>query len=104
MTNQIERVSKAIFKAVEDYNRQRPPEAPVLQKTMETSLYGKSGELDSIELVTLIVATEQRIEEEFGVVLNLADDRALSQKNSPFRAISSLAQYTCSLLQQTSSE
>jgi acyl carrier protein len=59
----------------------------------ETRLYGKDGLLDSMALVSLVMSLEQEIAEKFGVEISLADDKALSQKNSPFRTIGSLVTY-----------
>ncbi len=58
-----------------------------------TGLIGKQAVLDSLALVTLIVDLEQRVEETFGVALTLADDRAMSQKSSPFRTVGALVAY-----------
>jgi acyl carrier protein len=63
-----------------------------------TSLIGKQAVLDSLALVTLIVDLEQRIEEEYDVAITLADDRAMSQKHSPFRTVGSLTAYIDQLL------
>lgn len=49
--------------------------------------------LDSLQLVTLIVDVEQKMADSFGVTITLADSRAMSQKNSPFRSVGSLADY-----------
>lgn len=59
----------------------------------ETKLFGANGLLDSLALVSLVIAVEQAIEEKFAVTVELADDKALSQKNSPYRTIGSLAAY-----------
>jgi acyl carrier protein len=63
-----------------------------------TRLFGRDGVLDSMGLVTLVVAVEQAIEDEYGVSVSLADDRALSQRNSPYRTVGSLAEYSARLL------
>jgi acyl carrier protein len=63
-------------------------------------LFGPSGILDSIGLVNLVVAAESAIEDEFGVSVALADDRAMSQKNSPFRTVSALADYIMMILEE----
>ena len=63
----------------------------------DTLLFGESGLLDSVGLVSLIVAIEQEIENDLGVSIVLADERAMSQKNSPFRSIGALADYAASL-------
>ncbi len=64
----------------------------------DTRLFGREGLLDSMGLVTLVVAVEQAIEDEYGVSVSLADDRALSQRTSPFRTVGSLADYAARLL------
>ena len=57
------------------------------------ALFGEGGVLKSIELVNLIVAVEQAVEDEFNLFLTLADEKAMSQRTSPFRTIGALAAY-----------
>lgn len=66
----------------------------------DTYLIGRRALLDSLGLVTLIVDLEQKIEETFDVALTLANERAMSQKNSPFLTVGSLADYICALLDE----
>ena len=63
-------------------------------------IYGDSSQLDSLALVSLIVAVEQNIEDEFGISITLADERAMSQENSPFRSVRSLADYVETILKE----
>lgn len=58
-----------------------------------TALFGTNGLLDSMGLVTLIVEVEQALADRFGITITLADDRAMSQRNSPFRSVGALADY-----------
>jgi len=64
-----------------------------------TQLIGLSSVLDSLGLVQLIVDVEQRLQSEHGISVTLADERAMSQKHSPFRTVSTLADYICVLLE-----
>jgi len=64
----------------------------------DTPLFGKQGLLDSLGLVSLIVAMEQKLEDRYGATVALADEKALSQRNSPFRTVGSLANYACGLI------
>jgi acyl carrier protein len=66
----------------------------------DTRLIGREGMLDSMGLVTLIVDVEQRLEEQHDIVIVLADERAMSQKHSPFRSVGSLADYVCQLVEE----
>lgn len=69
--------------------------------TTNTLLFGEGGLLDSMGLVSLVIAVEQAIEERFDARVSLADEKALSQSNSPYRSIDSLAAYAADELAQT---
>ncbi len=77
----------------------RPMPATLDESTL---LFGKGATLDSLALVTMIVDLEQRLEEECGLMLTLADDRAMSQRHSPFRTIGALVDYLERLIQEES--
>ena len=64
----------------------------------DTPLFGRDGILDSVGLVSLVVAVEQAIEDRWGVSVSLADEKALSQRQSPYRTVGSLAQYAGQLI------
>ncbi|HEY0406496.1 MAG TPA: hypothetical protein VGC89_12265 [Pyrinomonadaceae bacterium] len=96
MSNQ-ERILRAIYSAVDETNEQLP-RGKTLDKSSDTILFGASGRLDSLGLVSFIVAVEQNIHDEFGVDITLADERAMSQQHSPFRSIRTLADYVSLLL------
>ena len=66
-----------------------------------SELFGETGLLDSVGLVSLVVALEQEIEDQFGEQVSLADERALSQRHSPYRTVSTLADYAAGLLGTT---
>ncbi len=67
----------------------------------QTPLFGEAGVLDSVGLVSLVVAVEQALQDELGIQVSLADERALSQQNSPYRTIESLASYAASMVSAT---
>jgi acyl carrier protein len=94
------KVLKCIFSAIDASNKTSAPKHR-LQKAPEAVLYGKNGRLDSLGLVNLIVAVEERVSREFGAELVLADSRAMSQKNSPFRTVQTLVDYVSLLLRES---
>ena len=65
----------------------------------DTTLFGKAGILDSMGLVTLIIAVEQAIEDKYGASAGLADEKAMSQANSPYRTVGTLADYAAAQIQ-----
>src|SRR5438132_8816568 len=82
----------AINRAVNCINAELPPDRQ-LSKTPDTRLLGPQSVLDSLHLVSLLINIEREIEDTLGVTLTLANERALSMKESPFRTIESLANY-----------
>lgn len=58
-----------------------------------TRLLGSGSMLDSLGLVTLIVDIEQEIEDQFGISITIANERAMNQTKSPFRSIQTLVEY-----------
>jgi acyl carrier protein len=58
-----------------------------------TVVFGADGLLDSMGLVALITDLEERIENDLGRSVVLADERAMSRERSPFRTVERLAQH-----------
>jgi acyl carrier protein len=61
--------------------------------TEETVIVGPDAVIDSIGVVSLIVDIEQRLEMDHRISITLANDRAMSQRNSPFRTPAILADH-----------
>ncbi len=59
----------------------------------DTVLVGKDAVLDSLGVVSLIVEVEHRVEAEHGASVTLANDKAMSARNSPFRTVGVLADH-----------
>lgn len=72
--------------------------------TEDTFLIGQAAVLDSMGLVSAILDIEQRLADDYDIVLVLADERAMSQKNSPFRSVRSLTDYVCQRLEALAAE
>jgi D-alanine--poly(phosphoribitol) ligase subunit 2 len=94
-----EQVIQAIFGAIDEINQQLP-RAQRLEKSTQTALLDGAGKLDSLGLINLIVATEQRIEEVLGIAVSLIDDDVLSQDDGPFRSVGTLSAYIHEILEQ----
>lgn len=63
----------------------------------ETRLIGRNGILDSLGLVNLIVDVEEEVNSRYDAAISLVDDKAMSQKHSPFATIGRLADYILTL-------
>jgi acyl carrier protein len=89
MDSQLESLILAVLADVR--TEQSPSDADAI--TRETRLFGRGGLFDSLGLVTFVVAVEQAIEDQLGLSVSLADERAMSQTKSPYRSVASLAEY-----------
>ena len=94
-----ERVTNAVYRAVDHFSEQSD-KGHQLKKSPTTTLFGKGGQLDSLDLVSFIVEVEQEIEQEFNIPIVLADERALSQRHSPFMTLGALAEYVSQLIEE----
>jgi hypothetical protein len=90
-------ILRLIYEAIDVVNEGLPL-GVTLEKTPELVLFGAQGQLDSLGLVELLAETELRLQEEFSVAVSLVDDKALSQRNSPFRSVASLAHHAAAVL------
>jgi acyl carrier protein len=71
-----------------------PPPAAIDDNTV---LVGTDAVLDSLGVVSLIVEVEQRLEAEHQVSVTLANDKAMSQRNSPFRTVGVLTDHVVAM-------
>ena len=85
-------VTELILDAIEDYNDQVNEEKK-LPISSDIELFSREGLLDSLGLVNFIICIEERIEEFIGESITIADEKAMSQKNSPFKSVKTLAKY-----------
>ncbi|MEH7356508.1 acyl carrier protein [Neobacillus drentensis] len=94
-----EKISNIVMTAIKEFNTTYEQHIPI-ELGDETPLFGKKGVLDSLGLVSLIVMIEQVLEDELDVSLILADEKATSQKTSPFLKIGFLVDYIYRLMEE----
>ncbi len=96
MANQ-ERITTAVYSAVDELNSQLPKGAQI-EKSPDAPLYGTGGKLESLDFVTFIMEVEERIKSEFGVDITITDENLLSKEKSPFSSLRTLIEYLEELL------
>lgn len=96
---EIEKIQNVIFDSMKMLNEEFPSEKR-LDLNSDTILFGKGAKLDSLGLVNLIVLVEENVQDAFGKSITLADEKAMSQKSSPFRTVQSLSEYINQLLSE----
>ena len=97
--NQNQEIVDLIARIANEFNEQLEFKIAV-EQGRDAPLYGRDGVLDSLRLVSFVVAVEQAIEDELGLTLTLADEKAMSQKHSPFRTVGALTDYVENLMKR----
>lgn len=90
-------IQAVVLQAVRNANLARDPSVQ-LDVSPQAALFSATSPLDSIGLVALLLDIEEAFES-LGRPLVLSDDRAVSQKRSPFRSVDSLVDYIDRLVQ-----
>ncbi|MBN2411418.1 acyl carrier protein [candidate division KSB1 bacterium] len=88
-----------IYAVIDEINEQLDKNQR-LEKSRDTVLVGQSGKLDSLGMVNFIVGLEQKVEEETGKEISLADQMLNMGNDSPFRTVEWLAQYLSSIVEE----
>ena len=94
------RILEAIYEAIEDVNEECSEERRI-PRDLQSLLYGGAGPLNSLGLVRLVSALEERLDEKLGVAVSLADAKAFSCRNSPFHSVETLLGHVESVLAES---
>src|SRR5438132_6293565 len=85
-------ILQAIFASIDEINETLPDNRK-LEKSAETRLFGRQGGLESLEFVNFIVLLEQRIGDEFGLAVTLADEKAIDRKSTRLNSSHTVISY-----------
>lgn len=94
-----EKVTALIFDALAEHFEQIGSDVPVPTST-DAVLFGADAVLDSLGLVNVVVAVEDKLLDMYGREVWLTDERALMQAESPYRTVDSLSRYILLLLEE----
>lgn len=97
----MEHILNLVIQVVKEIGEDQDNQA-LINATEDTRLFGEN--LDSMGIVFLVTDLEGRIADELDVGLTLADERAMSQKTSPFRSVKTLVKYAGTLIQEAKVE
>ncbi len=90
-------IQKVIFDSINELNIQLPPDQRLVPE-VSSILLGAGGNLDSLGVVNLIVAIEEKIEIKFGKTISLANEEFLSAHSSPYKTVGGLITFTAKML------
>lgn len=87
-----EKILSVVKIAITDLNEELDYES-LENVTEETPIFGGSDSIDSLSLVSLVVGLESEIKKVFGKKILLADEKAVSSRNSPYRTVGNLVDF-----------
>ena len=90
---------KIIYEAIDEVNLDLE-DGEKIQKSEDSLIFSAGSSLDSLGLVNLVTIIEQKIEEETGEFISIADEKAMSTEVSPFKSVKTLKEYIESLLNE----
>mgnify|MGYP006442315953 CR=1 FL=1 len=93
----MEKIVDLVIKTVQEVGYDQENQA-LIEANKDTLLFGEN--LDSMGIVFLVTDLESKISEKLNIDITLADERAMSQKTSPFRIIKTLAKYVQTLIDE----
>ncbi len=91
------KIIEIIYENIDEINEQNGINFP---KDIIARLFGRESELDSLGLVNLIINIEEKVNEVYNTSITIANEKAMSQKNSPFRTVETLAEYVDLLIKE----
>ena len=96
---QKQKITNLVFSVIDEINKELSKDDQII-KSLDSVIYGSNGQLDSLGLVNFVVGVEQKIEDVFEKSINLTDDKAMSEKNSPFQTIETFVNYIYDVLEK----
>ncbi|MFK7803676.1 MAG: hypothetical protein AB8G95_18730 [Anaerolineae bacterium] len=92
-----EKVFEIISAAIEELNEELEYEE-LENVTADTPIFGGESGIDSLSLVSLVVEVEASVNEAFDANVTLADEKAMSSRNSPYRNVASFTDFVLTRL------
>ena len=92
-----EKVFEIISAAIEELNEELEYEE-LENVTADTPIFGGETGIDSLSLVSLVVEVEGNVNEAFDANVTLADEKAMSSRNSPYRNVASFTEFVLARL------
>ena len=89
-------IEQVVLRAIGNANMSRAADQQ-LEVSPAAKIFGDGSPLDSLGLVALLIDVEEILRDDLGLDVTLSDERAVSQRHSPFRTVGTLTAYIASL-------
>ena len=96
-----EQIFEIIKVAIEELNEELEYEE-LENVTADTPIFGGETGIDSLSLVSLVVEVEGNVNDAFDANVILADEKAMSSRNSPYRNVAAFTEFVLERLGEKS--
>ncbi len=93
-------ILEIVYAALDDADAQSLDGSPV-KKSPDSPLLGSDKGVDSLTIVNLVVAIEEKIEAKLGKTVVLVDEDSMALQEHPFRTVGTLASYVEKVLNKS---
>ncbi len=100
MNYSSEKIKAIVSSCIEDFNDISDVQLDV-NVDAPVALYGKGGDLSSVDLVTLLTIVEEEIGSQFDIEYSFDTGKALSLAESPFQDTDKLIEFIVNQLNET---
>lgn len=87
-------VTELVYSAIDEINLMQPKDKKI-QKSFGTELIGTSSAMDSLGLVNFIIELEQKIQENFNLSINFAEQQSHSGQQTQLKTVGGVIEYVC---------
>ena len=93
-----EQLITIVYEAIDEANEVRPKQ-DWIRKDRDETLVGAHSKLDSLTLLNVVVAIEERVNAKFGTAFDLSGLLTVEPATSPLRSVAALVEYLGSRMQ-----
>jgi len=94
-----DKIFEIVIATINDFNEESDNKIDI-SNGRESELFGGNSEVDSLELVNLIVEIEENISDKFNKNITITSEKAMSRNTSPFINIGTITDYIEEILNE----
>lgn len=94
-----DKIFEIISEAISELNEELEYEE-LENVTADTPIFGGESGIDSLSLVSLVVEVESNVNDAFDANVTLADEKAMSSRNSPYRNVAAFTDFVLAKLEE----
>jgi hypothetical protein len=92
-------ITEVVFAAIDETNLELPADE-LIRRTADAPLTGPGGQLDSLGVISFMIAVENELEGQLGVTVALSEEILNSPQDDPFQRVDTLVDFILGLCER----